>query len=53
MPYNIAVCNLATPVAPDDLEAFNEAIKDPETRKEITSILEEAGLLHELPRLLA
>ena len=32
----------------DDLEfmkAFQEAIKDPELRKEIISVLEEAGLL--------
>ena len=45
MSYNIAVCNLAIAVDPDELNAFKEAIKDPELRKEITSILEEAGLL--------
>ena len=28
-----------------ELQAFSEAIKNPETRKEIISILEEAGLL--------
>lgn len=51
MSYNIAVCNLAHSVEPDELRAFQEAIKDPETRKAITSILEEAELLHELHRL--
>lgn len=50
MSYNIAVCNLATSVCQDELIAFQEAIKDPETRKEIISILEAAGLLDELHR---
>lgn len=45
MLYKSAVCNLANSVDQDELKAFNEAIKDPETRKEIISILEEAGLL--------
>ena len=35
----------AAAVTPDELAAFQVAIKDPETRKEIISILEEAGLL--------
>ena len=47
MPYN------AAKVEPDELKAFLDAIKDPELREKITSILEEAGLLRELPRLLA
>ena len=37
-------------VSQDELRAFQEAIKDPGTRKEIISILEEAGLLRELHR---
>ena len=45
MPYNTPVCNPATSVGSDELKAFQDAIKDPETRKEIISILEEAGLL--------
>lgn len=53
MSYNIAVCNPAIAVDPDELQAFQDAIKDPETRKEIISILEEAGLLRELHRQLA
>ena len=44
MSYN-TVCSLAISVDPDELKAFQEAIKDPELRKEIISILEEAGLL--------
>lgn len=46
MPYIDTVCSLASSVQPEELQAFQEAIKDPETRKEIISILEEAGLLH-------
>lgn len=52
MSYNTTVCNPTTSVSPDDLKAFQNAIKDPETRKEIISILEEAELLrvsHRLP----
>lgn len=50
MSYNTPVCNPATSVSPDELKAFQDAIKDPEKRKEIISILEEAGLLRELHR---
>lgn len=45
MSYNTPVCNPATSVGSDELRAFQDAIKDPETRKEIILILEEAGLL--------
>jgi len=45
MTYNTAVCNLAASVDPDELRAFQEAINDPERRKAIIAILEEAGLL--------
>ena len=45
MSYNIPVCNPATSVGPDELKSFQDAIKNPETRKEIISILEEGGLL--------
>ena len=51
MSYLATVCTLASPVNPDELKAFQEAIKDPGKRKEIISILEEAGLLHESHRL--
>ena len=50
MSYNTPVCNPATSVGTDELSAFQEAIKDPEKRKEIILILEEAGLLRELHR---
>ena len=50
MSYNNTVCNHAAPVAPDELQAFQEALKDPELRKEIISILEEAGSLRGLHR---
>ena len=49
MTYNNTVCN-CTAVDPEELKAFQEAINDPDRRKEIISILEEAGLLHELRR---
>ena len=45
MTYNISVCNPSAQVDPDELIAFQEAIKDPERRKAIISILEEAELL--------
>ena len=49
----ILVCNTQTPVIytgldpkeHEELRAFAEAIKDPETRQRIITILEEAGLL--------
>ena len=50
MPYIDTVCSPALSVQPDELKAFQEAIKDPEIRQEIISILEGAGLLRELPR---
>lgn len=53
MTYNTAVCNPTVSVDPDELKAFQEAIKDPERRKEIIAILEEAGLLPLLPHRLA
>lgn len=45
MTYYNSVCNPAIHIDPDELEAFQEAIKDPELRMKIISILEEAGLL--------
>ena len=53
MPYIDNVCSLAFSVQPDELKAFQEAIKDPEIRKEIISILEGAGLLRGSHRQLA
>ena len=53
MPYISTVCSLDVSVHSDELKAFQEAIKDPEIRKEIISILEEAGLLRGLHRQLA
>lgn len=50
MSYNTPVCNPATSVSPDELRAFQDAIKNTDTRKEIISILEEAGSLRELHR---
>ena len=50
MSYNTPVCNNTTPVSPDELKAFQEAIADPVVRDKIISILEEAGLLDELLR---
>lgn len=38
---------------PEVMKAFQEAIRDPELRQQIISILEEAGLLPESIRLLA
>ena len=46
MTYKI-VCNRTASVDQEELEAFQEAVKDPELRKKIISILEEAGLLGE------
>ena len=46
MSHTPTVCNLAISGNQEELKAFQEAIKDSETRKEIISILEEAGLLH-------
>ena len=40
-----AKCDCTVSVEPEELEAFKEAIKDPETRKVIILILEAAGLL--------
>ena len=53
MAHTKSVYTLTAPVEPDELKAFQEAIKDPIKRREIIAILEEAGLLGELPRLLA
>ena len=45
MLYNYALCDCTVSVDPDELESFKEAIQDPELRKAIILILEEAGLL--------
>ena len=50
MKYKTIICTLTESVDPEDLEAFEKAIKDPELRKKIISILEEAGLLGESHR---
>ena len=53
MKYKTIICTLTESVDPEDLKAFEEAIKDPELRKKIISILEEAGLLPASRRRLA
>ena len=45
--FNIAPANHNVADDPDVMKAFQDAIKDPELRQQITSILEEAGLLPE------
>lgn len=50
MKYKTIICTLTESVDLEDLKAFEEAIKDPELRKKIISILEEAGLLGESHR---
>lgn len=50
MKSHTIVCNLAALDDPEELKAFEEAIQDPELRKKIISILEEAGLLGESHR---